>query len=88
MTFGAPPGTTRVDELVIAARTNAFPEQRSTPRRVEVTIDDPIPPSISLGGPLASGLWVSGRAGRPHVSVASADNAGIQSVVAMIGDKE
>jgi hypothetical protein len=52
---------------------------------VEVTIDDPIPPSISLGGPLVSGTWVSGRAGQPYVTVASADNAGVQSVAATVG---
>jgi hypothetical protein len=54
---------------------------------VEVTIDDPIPPSISLDGPLVSGQWVSGRASRPYASVASADNAGVQSVTATIGDR-
>ena len=52
--------TTRVS----AAQRNVSPEQRSTPRLVEVTVDDPIPPSISLDGPLASGGWVSGRVGR------------------------
>ena len=32
---------------------------------LEVTVDDPIPPSISLDGPLASRRWVSGRIGQP-----------------------
>ena len=52
---------------------------------LEVTVDDPIPPSISLGGPLASGQWVSGREPTPNVVVAAQDNAGVHNVTASVG---
>jgi hypothetical protein len=53
---------------------------------VEVTVDDPIPPSISLDGPLAGGQWVSGRIPQ-FVGVAANDNAGIRDVVASVGSQ-
>jgi hypothetical protein len=85
MTFGTPAGTTRVDQLVICGAYQCLPGATIHSQVVEVTIDDPVPPSISLDGPLVSGRWVSGRAGKPHVSVASTDNAGVQSVAATLG---
>ncbi len=85
MTFGTPAGTTGVDQLVICGAYQCLPGATIHSQAVEVTIDDPIPPSISLDGPLVSGGWVSGRAGKPYVTVGSADNAGIQSVTATIG---
>jgi hypothetical protein len=84
MTFGTPEGTTGVDQLVICGAYECLPGATLHSQAVEVTIDDPVPPSISLGGPLASGVWVSGRAGQPYVTVASTDNAGIQSVAATV----
>jgi hypothetical protein len=85
MTFGTPEGTTGVDQLVICGATQCFPGATIHSQVLEVTVDDPIPPSISLDGPLVSGLWVSGRAGQPYVTVASTDNAGVQSVAASVG---
>jgi hypothetical protein len=52
---------------------------------VEVTIEDPTPPSISLGGPLASGEWVSGTTGHPSVTIDVTDPAGAQKVDAALG---
>ena len=87
MTFGTPAGTTGIDQLVICGAYQCAPGATIHAHAVEVTIDDPIPPSISLGGPLVSGAWVSGRAGQPsYLTVASSDNAGTQSVSAAIGD--
>jgi len=87
MTFGAPAGTTRVDQLVICGASQCLPGATIHAHVVEVTVDDPIPPSISLDGPLASGQWVSGRTGNPNLSVGTTDNAGVQSVSARIGDR-
>ena len=86
LTFGAPDGTTAIHQLVICGAATCPPGATMHSHVVEVTIDDPVPPSISLDGPLASGQWVSGRGGRPHVSVGATDNAGVQSVAATIGD--
>jgi hypothetical protein len=87
MTFGTPEGTTGVDQLVICGATQCLPGATIHTHVVEVTVDDPIPPSISLDGPLVSGLWVSGRAAKPYVTVSAADNAGTQSLAAVIGGK-
>jgi hypothetical protein len=87
MTFGTPQGTTRVDQLVICGAYQCLPGATIHAQAVEVTIDDPIPPSISLDGSLVSGGWVSGRAGQPYVTVGSTDNAGIQTVTAAVGDR-
>jgi hypothetical protein len=54
---------------------------------LEVTIDDPVPPSISLEGPLASGQWVSGRAGPVPVPITATDNAGIRSTQAEVAGR-
>jgi Bacterial Ig-like domain len=86
MTFGTPAGTTGIDQVVICGSYQCAPGATMHAQTVEVIIDDPIPPSISLGGPLVSGTWVSGRSGKPHVSVRSTDNAGTQTVTATIGD--
>jgi Bacterial Ig-like domain len=87
MTFSTPAGTTGIDQLVICGAYQCAPGATIHAHAVEVTIDDPIPPSISLDGPLVSGAWVSGRAGQPYVTVASPDNAGIQSVTATVEDQ-
>ena len=61
MTFAAPGGTTRLEQLILCAAPQCLPGATMHAQILEVTVDDPIPPSISLGGPLASGQWVSGR---------------------------
>ena len=67
MPFAAPEGTTRVDQLVICGAAQCQPGATIHAHVMEVTVDDPIPPSIALDGPLASGEWVSGRAASRHV---------------------
>jgi len=53
---------------------------------LEVTIDDPQPPAISLSGALVSGQWVSGTAGQiPSLAIASRDSSGIQRIAAALG---
>ena len=84
MTFGAPDGTTTVEQLVFCAAAQCSPGATIHGHVLEVTVDDPIPPSISLDGPLANGQWVSGRAGRPHVTVTAGDNVGIGNTYAEI----
>ena len=61
MTFAAPEGTTRVEQIVFCGAPQCFPGATMHAHELQVTVDDPIPPSISLSGPLASGQWVSGR---------------------------
>src|SRR5215204_4017435 len=87
LSFGAPEGTTTVEQLVFCGAAQCLPGATIHAHVLEVTVDDPIPPSISLDGPLASGEWLSGRVGHPHVSVGTTDNAGVQSVSARIGDR-
>jgi len=84
MTFGAPEGTTKVEQLVFCGAAQCLPGATIHGHVLEVTVDDPIPPSISLDGPLASGQWVSGRAGPVEVPIAAADNAGIRSTKAEV----
>jgi hypothetical protein len=84
MTFAAPAGTTRVEQLVFCAAAECLPGATIHAHRLEVTVDDPVPPSISLDGPLASGQWVSGRAGPVEVPVTAADNSGIRSTKAEV----
>ena len=62
LSFGAPEGTTTVEQLVFCGAAQCPPGATIHAHVLEVTVDDPIPPSISLDGPLASGQWVSGRA--------------------------
>jgi hypothetical protein len=87
MTWGLPGGTTGLQQLVICGNWECLPGATLHSHVLEVTVDDPVPPSISLDGPLASGRWVSGRAGHPHLGVAATDNAGVQSVRAAVGDR-
>ena len=49
MTFAAPEGTTAIDQLVICGAGQCLPGATMHAQVVEVTVDDPIPPSISLG---------------------------------------
>jgi hypothetical protein len=86
--YGVPAGTTRLDQLVICGASQCAPGAAFHSHVVEVTIDDPVGPSISLSGPLASGQWVSGMAGgTPYVDIAAADNAGIQRIDSALGGR-
>ena len=85
MTFAAPGGTTRLEQLINLRRRPMSPRATMHAQILEVTVDDPIPPSISLGGPLASGQWVSGRGGEPNLVVAARDNAGVRNVTTSVG---
>jgi len=86
MTFAAPGGTTRLEQLILCAAHQCLPGATMHAQILEVTVDDPIPPSISLGGPLASGQWVSGRI-RQFVGVTARDNAGVRDVSASLGPR-
>src|SRR5215210_2600431 len=85
ISLATPHGTTSLQQLVICGASTCPPGATMHSQVMEVTVDDPVPPSISLDGPLASRQWVSGRAGHPHVGVTASDNAGLQSVTASIG---
>ncbi len=85
MTFAAPGGTTRLEQLILCGAAQCLPGATMHAQILEVTVDDPIPPSISLGGPLASGQWVSGRDGGRTSLVAAQDNAGVRDVTASVG---
>jgi hypothetical protein len=81
-----PAGTTRLEQLVFCGAAECPPSAVFHTHVIEVTIDDPVPPQISLSGPLASGRWVSGAAGRfPDISVAGSDNAGIDRLEVTLG---
>ena len=86
MTFAAPGGTTRLEQLILCAAHQCLPGATMHAQILEVTVDDPIPPSISLGGPLATGQWVSGRV-RQFVGVTARDNAGVRHVSASLGPR-
>jgi hypothetical protein len=86
MPYGVPAGTTQLEQLVICGAGQCAPGAVMHSHVVEVTVDDPVPPSISLSGPLASGQWVSGAAGRrPFVDIAATDNAGVQRIDTLLG---
>ena len=71
-TYNVPPGTTRLEQMVQCAAPTCSPGAAMHSHILEVTIDDPQPPSISL-----SGRMVSGRVGErrlanvPDVEVAA-----------------
>lgn len=85
-----PGGTTRLEQLVICGALECPPPAVFHSHVLEVTVDDPVPPSISLSGPLASGQWVSGTAGQSAtLTVATSDNAGVQRIeTALEGGRE
>src|SRR5215207_7677695 len=87
LSFGAPEGTTTVEQLVFCGAAQCLPGATIHAHVLEVTVDDPIPPSISLDGPLASGQWVSGPVGRAHVDVSATDNSGVRGVEAVISPR-
>lgn len=85
MTFAAPEGTTRVEQLVFCGAAQCLPGATIHAHELQVTVDDPIPPSISLDGPLASGQWVSGPVGRGELDFGAMDNSGVRSIEAAVG---
>jgi hypothetical protein len=86
ISYPVPAGTTRLEQLVICGALYCAPGAAMHSHVLEVTIDDPQPPSISLSGPLASGQWMSGTSGKPsHVHVFAADSAGIQRIDSTLG---
>jgi hypothetical protein len=87
ISFRVPAGTTRLEQLVICGAANCAPGAAMHSHILEVTIEDPQPPSISLSGPLASGQWVSGAFGHsPAVVVTASDNAGVQRIETALKD--
>jgi hypothetical protein len=88
ITFNIPSGTTRLEQLVICGARTCEPGGAMHSRILEVTVDDPLPPEISLSGALVSGQWVSGAAGTdPRVEIAAADHAGIQRIDTALGGR-
>lgn len=87
MTFGAPEGTTRVEQLVFCGAAQCPPGATIHAHELQVTVDDPIPPSISLDGPLARGEWVSGRVTEPNLVVTARDNAGVHDATTSVGPR-
>ena len=61
LSFAVPPGTTRLEQLVICGAAMCSQGAAMHSHALEVTIDDPQPPSISLSGQMVSGNWVSGE---------------------------
>jgi hypothetical protein len=53
--YSVPPGTTRLEQLVICGAAICNPGAAMHSHALEVTIDDPEPPSISLSGQMVSG---------------------------------
>src|SRR6185503_20522855 len=85
ITFPTPAGTTRLEQLVICGTGTCSPGAAMHSHVLEVTIEDPQPPAISLGGRMVSGQWVSGRAGSPPGLEATAgDSGGIQTMEATL----
>jgi hypothetical protein len=86
LTLDTPAGTTRLDQLVMCGSDRCPPGATLHSQTIEVVIDDPVPPSVSVSGPLVSGRWVSARTGSlPRAAVSASDNAGIRVVQASLG---
>ena len=85
-TYNVPPGTTRLEQMVQCAAPTCSPGAAMHSHILEVTIDDPQPPSISLSGRMVSGEWVSGRgwelAGAQTLT--ASDSSGIQTAEATL----
>src|SRR5215204_2336194 len=83
-----PGGTTRLDQLVICGASECPPAAVFHSHVMEVTVDDPVRPSISLSGPLVSGQWVSGVTGRVNnLGIAVSDNAGVREIETSLGGR-
>jgi hypothetical protein len=86
ISFTVPAGTTRLEQLVICGASQCDPGAAMHSHLLEVTVDDPQPPSISLSGALVSGQWVSGAVGHsPAVEVTANDNTGVQRIETALG---
>jgi Big-like domain-containing protein len=85
LTFAVPPGTTEIQQVVVCAAHQCAPGATIHSGVLEVTVDDPVLPSIALDGPLASGQWVSGPAGGSRVDVHALDNSGVRTIEAVVG---
>jgi hypothetical protein len=85
ITFPTPAGTTRLEQLVICGAATCSPGAAMHSHVLEVTIDDPQPPSISLSGRMVSGQWVSGTTGDiPDLAAIASDSSGIQAIEAVL----
>jgi hypothetical protein len=79
--FNLPAGTTRLEQVAVCGAPQCAPGAAIHGHVLDVTVDDPQPPSISLSGRLVSGEWVSGRTGVPPDLAASAtDSSGIAAI--------
>jgi hypothetical protein len=88
ISYPVPPGTTRLEQMVICGATTCDPGAAMHSHSLEVMIDDPQPPSISLSGRMVSGQWVSGRSGSaPDIRVAATDSSGIKRTEAALGSQ-
>ena len=88
MPFNVPAGTTRLEQLVFCGAAECAPGAAMHSHVLEVTVNDPVPPSVALSGPLASGQWVSGTAGiPPELQVRTTDNAGVQRIDTELGGR-
>lgn len=83
--YAVPTGTTRLEQLVLCGARECTPGAAMHTHNIEVTIEDPAPPSIGWSGPLVSGRWVSGVSSHPSVTIHTADNSGVQRVEATLG---
>ena len=85
ITYGVPAGTTRLEQLVFCGAATCDAGAAMHSHVLEVTIDDPQPPSISLSGRMVSGEWVSGTAGNPPgLDLTASDSSGIQTIEASL----
>ena len=82
ITFRVPDGTTGLQQLVICGASECPPGATLHSQTLDVTVEDPVPPSVSVDGPLASGQWVSGRAADLMSPSRASDNAGRAEIAA------
>src|SRR5688500_6663819 len=81
MPLAVQPAATRLAQPVSCGAAQCAPGATTHSHVIEVTVNDAVPPHVSLDGPLASGQWVSGTAGAmPHLNVTATDNSGVQRI--------
>ena len=86
LSVSTPAGTTRLDQLVICGSDLCAPGATLHSQTIEVTIDDPVPPSVSRERTACE--WTVGEraGGQPsRTQVLPPDNAGIQRIQATLG---
>ena len=89
MTFAAPEGTTRVEQIVFCGAPQCFPGATMHAHELQVTVDDPIPPSISLER--AAGERAVGERARSNARLSlstATDNAGVHDVTDVGGPSD